>query len=212
METLKSLELSSQEFETRSEHFFTTIEKVINDIREHSPKGKGKQKLSDVFSEAMTAWFVNQPQVDRIDRLFEVANSYQKEQESVYKPLTDFIELTNQFFAQTGKEIRIDRAGDVQISMGKRSTSLSALSSGERQIFIMLAHLSMNRRLLRDGVFIVDEPELSLHMDWQNMFVDAIQTANPRLQLILATHAPAIIGGRNDLCIPVSRMEGVGND
>ncbi len=72
----------------------------------------------------------------------------------------------------------------------------------------MLAHLSMNRRLLKDGVFIVDEPELSLHMDWQNMFVDAVQTANPKLQIILATHAPAIIGGRNDLCIPVSTVEG----
>ena len=72
----------------------------------------------------------------------------------------------------------------------------------------MLAHLSMNRRLLQDGVFIVDEPELSLHMDWQNMFVDAVQTANPKLQLILATHAPAIIGGRDSLCIPVSTVEG----
>ena len=146
--------------------------------------------------------------VKRIDRLFEAANKYQTEQELVYKPLTAFVELTNKFFVQTGKEVRIDRAGDVQIKMGSRSTSLSALSSGERQIFIMLAHLSMNRRLLKDGVFIVDEPELSLHMDWQNMFVDAVQAANPKLQLILATHAPAIIGGRNELCIPVSTIEG----
>jgi len=205
-ETLKSLELASEEFEARSEHFFTTIETVINDIRKLS--AKEKKKTSKAFLNAMTAWFVNQPQVDRIDRLFEAANKYQTEQESVYKPLTAFVELTNKFFIQTGKEVRIDRAGDVQIKMGKRSTSLNALSSGERQIFIMLAHLSMNRRLLKDGVFIVDEPELSLHMDWQNMFVDAVQTANPKLQLILATHAPAIIGGRNDLCVPVSTVEG----
>ncbi len=209
-DTLKSLELASDEFEARSEHFFTTIETVINDIRKLSAKEKKRKRktTSAAFLNAMTAWFVNQPQVDRIDRLFEAANNYQTEQESVYKPLTAFVALTNKFFIQTGKEVRIDRAGDVQIKMGKRSTYLNALSSGERQIFIMLAHLSMNRRLLKDGVFIVDEPELSLHMDWQNMFVDAVQTANPKLQLILATHAPAIIGGRNDLCVPVSTVEG----
>ncbi len=208
-DTLKSLELASEEFEDRSEHFFATIETVINDIRELSAKEKKKKKgISEALSDAMTAWFVNQPQVDRIDRLFEVVNNYRTEQESVNKPLTAFIELTNKFFIQTGKEVHFDRAGDVQIRMGKRSTSLNALSSGERQIFIMLAHLSMNRRLLKDGVFMVDEPELSLHMDWQNMFVDAVQTANPKLQLILATHAPAIIGGRDSLCIPVSTVEG----
>jgi len=207
-DTLKSLELASDEFEARSEHFFATIEEVINVIRKHSAEDRKKAKISEAFSRAMTAWFVNQSQVDRIDQLFEVANKYQTERESVYKPLKAFVELTNKFFVQTGKEVCIDRAGDVQIKMGKRGTSLNALSSGERQIFIMLAHLSMNRRLLKDGVFIVDEPELSLHMDWQNMFVDAVQAANPRLQLILATHAPAIIGGRNELCIPVSTIEG----
>ena len=208
-ETLKSLELSSEQFEVRSEQFFTTIEKILSDIRELSSKRKKERAISEELSNAMTAWFMNQQQVDRINRLFEAANNYQAERETVYKPLTDFVDLTNQFFVQTGKELHIDSAGDVRIRMGNRTTSLNALSSGERQIFIMLAHLSMNRRLLKDGVFIVDEPELSLHMDWQNMFVDAVQTANPRLQIILATHAPAIIGGRNDLCIPVSTVEGV---
>jgi len=207
-DTLKSLKLASEEFEARSEHFFMTIETVISDIRKLSAKETKKGGMSKAFSKAMTAWFVNQPQVDRIDRLFELANNYQNELESVYKPLTDFVALINQFFAQTGKEVSINRGGYIRIKMAKRSTSLNGLSSGERQIFIMLAHLSMNRRLLKDGVFIVDEPELSLHMDWQNMFVDAVQTANPKLQLILATHAPAIIGGRNELCIPVSTVEG----
>ena len=206
-DTLRSLELASEEFERRSEDFFTTIDKVINNIQTLRKKRNKGGKPSDALTNAMTAWFMNQPQVDRIDRLFEVANNYQAQQESVYHPLTSFVELTNKFFSQTGKEVKVNRAGDVQIKMGKRMTSLKALSSGERQIFIMLAHLSLNRSLLKDGVFIVDEPELSLHMDWQTMFVDAVQTANPKVQLILATHAPAIIGGRDELCIPISEVE-----
>lgn len=212
MHTLKSLELASDEFETRSEEFFTTIETVIGTIKRLMGKKDRRGEPSKELSEALTAWFVNQSQVDRIDRLFDLANKYQEKQESVQRRLTDFVELTNRFFTQTGKEVSIDRGGEVRIRMKNKISSLQALSSGERQMFIMLAHLSLNRKLLKDGVFIVDEPELSLHMAWQDMFVEAVEAANPKLQIILATHAPAIIGGRDSLCIPVSSVEDESND
>lgn len=68
----------------------------------------------------------------------------------------------------------------------------------------MLAHLSLNPSLAGSGVFIVDEPELSLHIAWQEKFVDAIREANPKVQLILATHSPAIILDRDDACRTLS--------
>jgi predicted ATP-binding protein involved in virulence len=68
----------------------------------------------------------------------------------------------------------------------------------------MLAHLSLNKRLSQSGVFIVDEPELSLHIGWQEQFVNAIQQANPNVQFILATHSPAIILERIDNCRSLS--------
>jgi len=213
MRTLKNLGLASDEFEKKSDEFFTIIDDVITKIRELLRKtDKLKESPSEELTEALTAWFVNQSQVDRIDRLFVLANKYQDENEIIMRPLNEFISLTNRFFGQIGKEVTVDRAGEVRIKMKNKLASLNALSSGERQIFIMLAHLSLNRRLLKDGVFIVDEPELSLHMAWQDMFVEAIEAANPKLQIILATHAPTIIGGRNDLCIPVSSVEGNDND
>lgn len=205
---LAVLDLASEEFEEKSEKFFNTIENIITTIRKGSGKIGQAKKVDKGLSEALTAWFVNQSQMERINRLFDMTTKYQEQTEKTYKPLNDFMGLINQFFSQTGKDVSVGREGGVRIKMPNGSTtSLQALSSGERQIFIMLAHLSLNRRLLRDGVFIVDEPELSLHMGWQDMFVEAIQKANPRLQLILATHAPAIIGGRNDLCVPVSNLE-----
>jgi len=204
---LAVLDLASDEFEEKSERFFSTIEDIITTIRQDSGKLRKGKDIDKKLSEALTAWFVNQSQMDRIDRLFNMTTKYQEQTEKTYKPVNDFVALVNQFFSQTGKAVSIGREGGVRIRMPNGNmTSLQALSSGERQIFIMLAHLSLNRRLLRDGVFIVDEPELSLHMGWQDMFVEAIQKANPRLQLILATHAPAIIGGRDDLCVPVSNM------
>lgn len=208
-EALTVLDLASDEFETKSESFFSSMEGIITTLRESTKKSSKGKKLDSDVSEALTAWFVNKSQMNRIDRLFDMTTKYQDQTEKNYKSMNDFMELVNQFFSQTGKEFSLRRDGAVRIKMPNgSSSSLKALSSGERQIFIMLAHLSLNKGLLRDGIFIIDEPELSLHMGWQDMFVEAIQKANPRLQLILATHAPAIIGGRDELCVPVSSIKG----
>ncbi|MNZ78825.1 hypothetical protein D3C78_974140 [compost metagenome] len=88
--------------------------------------------------------------------------------------------------------------------INKQKREIDILSSGESQILIMLAHLVLNKGLPRNGVFIVDEPELSLHISWQDMFVESVQAANPDLQIILATHSPAIIGGRNEMYVPLN--------
>ena len=113
----------------------------------------------------------------------------------------------NEFLKQTGKEIHVAPNGQITVSIddAQKNRPITALSSGERQLLVMLAHLSLNSRLTGSGVFIVDEPELSLHFDWQEKFVDAIQAANPDVQIILATHSPAIILDRTDACISLTR-------
>lgn len=50
--------------------------------------------------------------------------------------------------------------------------------------------------LVRDGkhcVLFMDEPEASLHIEWQQKLIGMIRTLNPNLQLILTTHSPALI-------------------
>lgn len=192
-----------EEVERKSTQFFQKLEELATRTRELMRQPMLKEKGDDELSKALMTWFVNQPQLERIDRLFKAATTYQEDLGKITRPLDGFLEITNKFFAQTGKTVLL-RAGEIQIEMAGKRRSLGALSSGERQILIMLAHLSLNQRLKRDGVFVVDEPELSLHMAWQDMFVDAIQTANPKLQLVMATHSPAIIGGRDNLCVPVA--------
>jgi predicted ATP-binding protein involved in virulence len=68
---------------------------------------------------------------------------------------------------------------------------------------VILTHLAFNRQAKRANILIIDEPELSLHLRWQELFVDAVASASPGLQVILATHSPSIIKGRNDRCIDV---------
>ena len=40
---------------------------------------------------------------------------------------------------------------------------------------------------------MMDEPEVSLHIEWQQVLIETILKLNPRAQIILSTHSPAII-------------------
>ncbi len=65
------------------------------------------------------------------------------------------------------------------------------LSTGEKRLFIMLLNaFSQNNE---SCVMIIDEPETSLHTDWQELLIRYIRKLNPNAQLIIATQSPAII-------------------
>lgn len=73
---------------------------------------------------------------------------------------------------------------------GGHSYGLSALSSGERQILTML--YSANRTRLESGIFLIDEPELSLHIDWQRIILRELQNQAQDRQFIACTHSPEV--------------------
>ena len=63
------------------------------------------------------------------------------------------------------------------------------LSSGEKQLLrILLEGLSIGSNIL-----IIDEPELSMHIDWQEKLVLTLRELNPSAQLIFASHSPDIM-------------------
>ena len=39
----------------------------------------------------------------------------------------------------------------------------------------------------------MDEPEVSLHIEWQQKLIEMITDLNPNVQIILTTHSPAVI-------------------
>jgi predicted ATPase len=63
----------------------------------------------------------------------------------------------------------------------------------EIQLIVIITHLVFCEQNDEPTVFVIDEPELSLHISWQEKFVKAITEASPSTQFILATHSPAII-------------------
>ncbi|MFI8448045.1 AAA family ATPase [Streptomyces erythrochromogenes] len=75
------------------------------------------------------------------------------------------------------------------ISADEKEISLERLSSGERQLIrILVESLSAGGRPI-----IIDEPELSMHIDWQQVLIESIQTVDEESQVITATHSPEIM-------------------
>jgi len=100
------------------------------------------------------------------------------------------------------KTLTVDReAGFVVKAQGGRAVRLSDLSSGEQHELVLLYELLF--RAQRDTLILIDEPELSLHIAWQQQFLrDLLQiTRLAKLQALVATHSPQIIHDRWDLTV-----------
>nr|WP_186973249.1 AAA family ATPase [Bacteroides intestinalis] len=67
------------------------------------------------------------------------------------------------------------------------------LSTGEKQLLLILLMVFNTEK--KECVFFMDEPDLSMHVDWKEKFVTTLRKINPNMQLIIATHAPSLIEG-----------------
>lgn len=103
---------------------------------------------------------------------------------------TRFQDLVDELFSETGKHI--DRQSN-EISFVQYGEPLQPylLSSGEKQILVVL--LTVLTENCRPYVLFMDEPEASLHFEWQKRLITMIRELNPNAQIILTTHSPALI-------------------
>jgi predicted ATP-dependent endonuclease of OLD family len=86
----------------------------------------------------------------------------------------------------------------------------ASLSSGEQHILILFYDLLFNDS--ENSLILIDEPEISLHVDWQLSFLDDLRrivSIAPH-DILLATHSPQIINNDWDLTVSLSRPEDPG--
>jgi predicted ATPase len=152
-----------------------------------------------------TQWYSAQPQVRQINRIVRLVERFNENLAKTKSSLQRYLDAINAFMKDSGKRFDFTPRGRLKVFVeNKELSGLAGLSSGERQLFVILTHLAFNERARAANVLIIDEPELSLHVRWQEMFVRAMQAAGENLQLILATHSPSIILDRTDKCVDVS--------
>lgn len=78
------------------------------------------------------------------------------------------------------------------------------LSSGEKQLLIILGEALLQEN--NTAIYIADEPELSLHVKWQEKLTGSIKAVNPNAQVIFATHSPDIVGVHEKQIIDMERF------
>ena len=109
---------------------------------------------------------------------------------SLSLPKRKFQDMIDELFSYTHKTIDRKSNDIVFYQNGERLLPYK-LSSGEKQMLVILLTV-----LVRDDdhcVLFMDEPEASLHIEWQQKLIGMIRNLNPNLQLILTTHSPAVI-------------------
>jgi len=114
----------------------------------------------------------------------------------IHKRKNDFINTVNELFKnrsfpELNKTIGFDKDNDIIFSKEDKSiVRIDQLSSGEKQILLILLTVLLQED--KNGILLMDEPEISLHLKWQIELIDTIQKLNPNLQIIISTHSAGI--------------------
>lgn len=148
--------------------------------------------LLDVHIEKLKEPFVRyQRDLSRkIEQLFYKQNTVSKaEREQIFAKKDLFIKFINDLFKDTHKTFNEDDF--VFAKSGQTSTIEPCnLSSGEKQVFLILLTV-----LLQDNkpcILLLDEPIISLHIEWQRVLIKIIRDLNENCQVIITTHSPSL--------------------
>ena len=117
-----------------------------------------------------------------------------------YDKLKLFADIFNKRNEITQKTVKFCPTG-IKVFSGENEIEIDCLSSGEKNDFVMFYRLIFNSS--KYGIVLIDEPEISLHIEWQEEYLDRLLDICKMnsLQAIVATHSPNIINGHFDLFV-----------
>ena len=130
-------------------------------------------------------------QVNMGNKIIEALQQGNAQQaQDISRPKTRFQDMVDDLFSETGKKI-VRTENEIRFSQIGETLVPYQLSSGEKQVLAILLTVLVEDE--QPYVLFMDEPEVSLHVDWQQRLIDLILELNPNVQIILTTHSPAVI-------------------
>ncbi len=165
-----------------------------------------KQYQKDANDEKVKLLYgLNANQFVKVNKLLKEFESFERQSNQALEQINTFIDTLNHFLKDSAKKIlfkedtaelsfqTLDKDGQI-ITEHK---DVKFLSSGEQQVLILFSYIAFNSQ---DGqIFIIDEPELSLHIKWQEDFLGQLEKITPKAtQLILATHSPILANKKRE--------------
>jgi energy-coupling factor transporter ATP-binding protein EcfA2 len=111
---------------------------------------------------------------------------------------TRFLDIVDELFSETGKRIN-RQSNELSFLQYEEEIPPYCLSSGEKQILLIL--LTVLTEDQQPYVIFMDEPEASLHFEWQRRLIALVRELNPNAQVIMTTHSPALIMNGWEDCV-----------
>lgn len=175
-------------------------EQMKKRIEEHLIKSEEVIKLLNDRQRKTSTIGLNElfimPLLSRTDTIITFSRELDKFREELFKPIRNYERILSDFL--NGKAASVKDSGELIIQSENLNNNLgiNKLSSGEKQIIILLTQAL----LLEDRpiVYVVDEPELSLHVTWQEKLLSSLLELGGSIQIIAATHSPDIVGPYRD--------------
>lgn len=139
-----------------------------------------------------------------LDGIRSQIESMERRREEIMTPIEAVRSLVQRLFNQTGITI------GARLSFGDAANAVNsdALSAGEKQMLSFICYNAFNQ----NSVVFIDEPELSLHVDWQRQLFPILEGQRSSNQFIVATHSPFIYSKYPDKEIQVGADRGFQSD
>jgi predicted ATP-binding protein involved in virulence len=187
-ESLRKIGLTDKDLSDKIKTFFNNLDGLFRLVAENDEKTPG----------VTIEWLLNKSQIDKLTKLVEILDEYNSKVKETFSPITKFLDIINSFFKDTSKKVSVDEVGRLYVKKPNgRDLTIDELSSGERQLIIIFANVIFNKyspSSHKNETLIIDEPEISLHIRWQEKFITSLYEASEKTQFIVATHSPDIIG------------------
>lgn len=168
---LSSYEIKSQAKKIKTE-FISTVNMSANSVNSVTTSSGNHTTFLDVEID------------NELKRLNANKDTKHKLQQKLKKSL-------NSLFQETNKKVGfVDDQLEIRLQ-NNNTIDYKKLSSGERQvIFIFLKVINGSTD---NSLILMDEPEISLHLSWQEKLLSEIVQVNSNSQIIIVTHSPAVV-------------------
>lgn len=135
-----------------------------------------------------------------LDNIRSMIESADRNRNEIMAPLRAVEKLGSKLLQHSG--IQIGR----RVSFGDAANAINsdALSAGEKQMLSFICYNAFSD----DSIIFIDEPELSLHVDWQRLLFPTLLSQKKSNQFIIATHSPFIYSKYPDKEIQLSHDRG----
>ncbi len=170
-----------------------SIDKALSEIKNNFENKDDSKPVADAFRSLEA--------LRKSRKIVEMSLLSERQVKDIYSQINLFLEIVKSFIKD--KEFAFE-SGDLIISNQQGPIPHPRLSSGEKQLLILLTEALLQNQ--KPHIYLADEPEISLHIEWQRMVIPAIRKLNPNAQVIAATHSPEVAANYGDYLLNMEEI------